>query len=92
MYPAQSGSCSRLAFWRAPPSFSLAAAVTVVARACSFVAGAEAAEGADFIMSCVGNDDDLREVTLGKDGAFSKIRNDSAFTTWRERTRMKTKY
>ena len=40
---------------------------------------AEAAEGADFIMSCVGNDDDLREVTLGKDGAFSKIRKGSVF-------------
>ena len=40
---------------------------------------AEAAEGADFIMSCVGNDDDLREVTIGKDGAFSKIRKGSVF-------------
>ena len=40
---------------------------------------AEAAEGADFIMSCVGNDDDLREVTIGKDGAFSKIRKGSIF-------------
>ena len=40
---------------------------------------ADAAEGADFIMSCVGNDDDLREVTLGKDGAFSKIRKGSVF-------------
>ena len=34
---------------------------------------AEAAEGADFIMCCVGNDDDLREVTVGKNGAFSKV-------------------
>ena len=34
---------------------------------------AEASEGADFIMCCVGNDDDLREVTIGKNGAFSKI-------------------
>ena len=40
---------------------------------------ADAAEGADFIMSCVGNDDDLREVTIGKDGAFSKIRKGSIF-------------
>ena len=40
---------------------------------------ANAAEGADFIMSCVGNDDDLREVTIGKDGAFSKIRKGSIF-------------
>ncbi|MBL8572551.1 MAG: NAD(P)-dependent oxidoreductase [Hyphomicrobiaceae bacterium] len=29
-----------------------------------------AAEGADFVFTCVGNDDDLREVTLGPDGAF----------------------
>ena len=31
---------------------------------------AEAAEGAEFVFSCVGNDDDLRAVTLGEDGAF----------------------
>ena len=30
-----------------------------------------AAEGADFVMSCVGNDDDLRQVCLGEDGAFA---------------------
>ena len=40
---------------------------------------ADAAQSADFIMTCVGNDDDLREVTLGKDGAFSKIRKGSVF-------------
>ncbi|MFT6913439.1 MAG: 3-hydroxyisobutyrate dehydrogenase, partial [Paracoccaceae bacterium] len=27
---------------------------------------AEAAKGADFVMSCVGNDDDLRAVCLGE--------------------------
>jgi len=31
----------------------------------------EAAAGAEFVMSCVGNDDDLRSVTLGEDGAFA---------------------
>ncbi|WP_415920683.1 NAD(P)-dependent oxidoreductase [Tateyamaria sp. SN6-1] len=30
-----------------------------------------AAEGADFVMACVGNDDDLRGVCLGDDGAFA---------------------
>ncbi|MET0443958.1 MAG: NAD(P)-dependent oxidoreductase [Pseudorhodoplanes sp.] len=30
-----------------------------------------AAEGQDFVMACVGNDDDLRSVTTGPDGAFS---------------------
>jgi 3-hydroxyisobutyrate dehydrogenase len=29
-----------------------------------------AAEGQDFVMACVGNDNDLREVMLGADGAF----------------------
>jgi 3-hydroxyisobutyrate dehydrogenase len=29
--------------------------------------------GPDFIFSCVGNDDDLREVTIGPDGAFQAI-------------------
>ena len=43
------------------------------------VSPAEAAEGADFIMCCVGNDDDLREVTIGRDGAFSKIGQGSIF-------------
>lgn len=32
-----------------------------------------AAEGADFVFSCVGNDDDLRAVTLGPDGAFAAM-------------------
>ena len=31
----------------------------------------EATEGADFVMTCVGNDDDLRSVCAGKDGAFT---------------------
>ncbi|ODA66793.1 2-hydroxy-3-oxopropionate reductase [Methyloligella halotolerans] len=30
----------------------------------------EAAQGADIVLACVGNDDDLRQVTLGDDGAF----------------------
>ena len=33
-----------------------------------------AAEGADFVFTCVGNDDDLRQVTLGPDGAFASLR------------------
>ena len=32
---------------------------------------AEAAKGADFVMTCVGNDDDLRAVCTGPDGAFA---------------------
>lgn len=30
-----------------------------------------AAKGAEFVMACVGNDDDLRSVCLGDDGAFA---------------------
>jgi 3-hydroxyisobutyrate dehydrogenase len=33
----------------------------------------QAAEGADFVFTCVGNDHDLREVTLGSDGAFASL-------------------
>jgi 3-hydroxyisobutyrate dehydrogenase-like beta-hydroxyacid dehydrogenase len=31
----------------------------------------QAAQGAEFVMTCVGNDDDLRSVLLGPDGAFA---------------------
>lgn len=31
----------------------------------------EAAAGAEFVMACVGNDDDLRSICLGDDGAFA---------------------
>jgi 3-hydroxyisobutyrate dehydrogenase-like beta-hydroxyacid dehydrogenase len=34
----------------------------------------EAAEGADFVFSCVGNDDDLRSVALGEDGAIAGMK------------------
>ena len=40
---------------------------------------ADAAEGSDFVMCCVGNDDDLRSVTIGSDGAFSKIKKGAVF-------------
>jgi len=33
-----------------------------------------AAEGQDFVMACVGNDNDLREVMLGRDGVFAGVR------------------
>ncbi|MFC6688015.1 NAD(P)-dependent oxidoreductase [Jhaorihella thermophila] len=40
---------------------------------------ARAAEGADFVMSCVGNDDDLRAVCLGDDGAFAGMAAGTVF-------------
>jgi 3-hydroxyisobutyrate dehydrogenase len=39
----------------------------------------QAAEGQDFVMCCVGNDDDLRQVTLGTDGAFATMKKGSVF-------------
>jgi 3-hydroxyisobutyrate dehydrogenase-like beta-hydroxyacid dehydrogenase len=33
-----------------------------------------AAEGADYVFTCVGNDNDLRSVTLGPNGAFSGMK------------------
>jgi 3-hydroxyisobutyrate dehydrogenase len=40
---------------------------------------AEAADGADFVFTCVGNDDDLRAVTLGPDGAFAALGQGAIF-------------
>ena len=39
----------------------------------------ETAQGCDFVMSCVGNDDDLRAVCLGADGAFAGMSTGSVF-------------
>jgi len=39
----------------------------------------EAAQGADFVFCCVGNDDDLRAVTLGADGAFAGMAPGAVF-------------
>lgn len=38
-----------------------------------------AAEGADFVMACVGNDDDLRSVCQGADGAFAGMAANTIF-------------
>ena len=40
---------------------------------------AKAAEGADIVISCVGNDDDLSQVTLGREGAFRSMKEGSLF-------------
>ena len=39
----------------------------------------EAAKGADFVMACVGNDDDLRGVCLGEMGAFAGMSKGAIF-------------
>jgi 3-hydroxyisobutyrate dehydrogenase len=38
-----------------------------------------AAEGQDFVMMCVGNDHDVREVALGADGAFAGMKKGAVF-------------
>jgi 3-hydroxyisobutyrate dehydrogenase len=39
----------------------------------------EAAAGQDFVFACVGNDDDLRQVTIGPEGAFQAMAPGSVF-------------
>ena len=38
-----------------------------------------AAEGADFVLACVGNDNDLRAVTTGEGGAFHGMKDGAVF-------------
>ncbi|MFN5700833.1 MAG: NAD(P)-dependent oxidoreductase, partial [Betaproteobacteria bacterium] len=38
-----------------------------------------AAQGADIVYACVGNDDDLRSITLGTDGAFAGMKPGAVF-------------
>ncbi|WP_114520564.1 NAD(P)-dependent oxidoreductase [Altererythrobacter sp. ZODW24] len=40
---------------------------------------AEAATGAEVVITCVGNDDDLEQVTLGPDGAFTAMDADTLY-------------
>lgn len=39
----------------------------------------EAAKDCDFVFACVGNDDDLRSVVLGPDGAFAGMKKGAIF-------------
>jgi len=40
---------------------------------------AEAAKEADFVFTCVGNDNDLKEVTTGSEGAFQNVKKGAVF-------------
>ena len=40
---------------------------------------AEAAKDTDFIFTCVGNDNDLREVTFGENGIFKTIKKKAIY-------------
>ena len=42
-------------------------------------AAEDSAKGADYVFCCVGNDDDLRSVCLGPDGAFASMSKGSIF-------------
>ena len=46
---------------------------------CSAPTPRAAAEGQDFVMACVGNDNDVREVMLGTDGAFHGVAKGAVF-------------
>lgn len=39
----------------------------------------EAAQGAELVLACVGNDDDLRSIALGPDGAFAGMAQGTVF-------------
>jgi 3-hydroxyisobutyrate dehydrogenase len=39
----------------------------------------DAAAGKDFVFACVGNDDDLRQVTVGENGALSGMKKGAVF-------------
>ena len=41
---------------------------------------AEASKDSDFVFTCVGNDNDLKEVTFGKNGIFKSIKKKDPFT------------
>jgi 3-hydroxyisobutyrate dehydrogenase len=43
------------------------------------VTPAAAAQGAEIVMTCVGNDDDLRAVVLGDDGAFAGLASGAVY-------------
>ncbi len=45
----------------------------------SAVTPAAAAKDADVVFACVGNDDDLRQVTVGPDGAFNTMKSGALF-------------
>jgi len=40
---------------------------------------ADAAEGADVVLTCVGNDDDLADVVLGPSGVFTRLKRGGLF-------------
>ena len=56
-----------------------AAAWTAKHKGTAAATPALAAKGAEFVVACVGNDDDLRQVCTGPDGAFSGMSPGAVF-------------
>lgn len=48
-------------------------------RVCQAPTPREAVQGASLVFACVGNDDDLRSVALGPDGAYAGMAADAVF-------------
>ena len=63
--------------WNRTPS--KAAAWVAAHGGAAAATAAAAAACADFVMACVGNDDDLRAVCLGPEGAFAGMRAGAVF-------------
>ena len=63
--------------WNRSPA--KAAAWTEKHRGRSARTVAEAVRGAEFVMACVGNDDDLRSICLGDDGALANMGRGAIF-------------
>ncbi|SIQ78243.1 3-hydroxyisobutyrate dehydrogenase/2-hydroxy-3-oxopropionate reductase [Paracoccus thiocyanatus] len=66
-----------VAVWNRSPA--KAEAWTAAHNGRSAASAREAAEGAEFVMACVGNDDDLRQVCLGEAGAFAGMGKGAVF-------------
>ncbi|RDW12421.1 NAD(P)-dependent oxidoreductase [Paracoccus thiocyanatus] len=66
-----------VAVWNRSPA--KAEAWTAAHKGRSASSAREAAEGAEFVMACVGNDDDLRQVCLGPAGAFAGMGKGAVF-------------
>ena len=72
---ARAGHAVRV--WNRTSSRAAAWAEANGGRACA--SAAEAADGAAFVMACVGNDDDLRAVCTGEGGAFEGLGEGAVF-------------
>lgn len=63
----------------APKAQAWLSDVATPGRAFAAATPRDAAQGADIVFACVGNDDDLRSITLGADGAFAGMAAGSVF-------------